>query len=403
MKYTIALILLFNLHLQAQDTTTLRIDITQAKPMNVSEVFDSIHYIKLKFPEGCKNQNILGRVRITKNYFLTYDLSLKILFIFNRQGDFVNKIDRLPKETMNVNDFNSLATFDVDFDSDLIYFGYQEEQTGRNAFYISCLDIHGKEIYKKKGFDNPPLKQYFIQKLAATTFLTSASCALKEINEKPTEPYFQIFNFKEGITNKFLTIGRDPSYKFITEYMSSRGKETYWSKPFLYNAVKFSSKGKPSVLKFMFPAQVCIPDNLPLSDDYLKNFQIAMDYANSNKGVLFEISPVFQIEKWVFFSAGVFSSTGFRSHFLYSQKTGAIVDLKQVKPDKLCKSAPFMSYGIIGVDDQYAYTSIPSVVLNQNATPQSNFVSPNATSVTIGAPSNDNGVYLLQLKIRSDF
>jgi len=179
MKYTIALILLFNLHLQAQDTTTLRIDITQAKPMNVSEVFDSIHYIKLKFPEGCKNQNILGRVRITKNYFLTYDLSLKILFIFNRQGDFVNKIDRLPKETMNVNDFNSLATFDVDFDSDLIYFGYQEEQTGRNAFYISCLDIHGKEIYKKKGFDNPPLKQYFIQKLAATTFFDQCQLCLK--------------------------------------------------------------------------------------------------------------------------------------------------------------------------------------------------------------------------------
>ena len=79
------------------------------------------------------------------------------------------------------------------------------------------------------------------------------------------------------------------------------------------------------------------------------------------------------------------------------------MDLKQVKPDKLSKGVPFMSYGIIGVDDQYVYTSMPSIVLNQNATPQSNFVSPNATSVTIGAPSNDNGVYLLQLKIKSAF
>jgi len=45
MKYLLSFILLLSQHLQAQDTTTLRIDVAQAKPMNVSEVFDSIHYI----------------------------------------------------------------------------------------------------------------------------------------------------------------------------------------------------------------------------------------------------------------------------------------------------------------------------------------------------------------------
>ncbi|HOZ84956.1 MAG TPA: 6-bladed beta-propeller [Niabella sp.] len=405
MKYLLSFILLLSQHLQAQDTTTLRIDVAQAKPMNVSEVFDSIHYIKLKFPEGCKHQNILGRISVTKNYFLTFDGGVeKAIFIFDKKGNFINKIDHLPKKTMDEKDIFSLAAYVIDFDSDLIYFGYKDTENKKRRFYISCIDVYGKEMYKKTVFENPPLDQYFIQKLDEETFLLNSSFDAKELTDLPTHPVFQILNLKNGITKSFLNISGDSSYKFYNRYISVAGhKETYWSKSYNYQAVKFNGKGNPSVLKFIFPAQVCMPHVLPLTDDLIKNYQTADDFAQKNKTIISEINSIFSLRQWVLFRVEGYSSKGHSTNFMYSQKTGAIVDLKQVKPDKLSKGVPFMSYGIIGVDDQYVYTSMPSIVLNQNATPQSNFVSPNATSVTIGAPSNDNGVYLLQLKIKSAF
>ncbi|PZP39718.1 MAG: hypothetical protein DI598_19775, partial [Pseudopedobacter saltans] len=82
-------------NMSAQNVQTLRIDPESAVGGNVTDFFDSVTYIPL---ETTKDVLIgdMQHLQVSKNYIYFSSRDSKCIYVFDKSGKFVAKIDRLP-------------------------------------------------------------------------------------------------------------------------------------------------------------------------------------------------------------------------------------------------------------------------------------------------------------------
>ena len=85
--------------LSCQKKTNSEVDVIEINPlhakesMNLSEIADSIKCVRLKNTSE-KTMGMILEIVIKKNYIYAWDMSQKIIFVFNKEGNYISKLDK---------------------------------------------------------------------------------------------------------------------------------------------------------------------------------------------------------------------------------------------------------------------------------------------------------------------
>lgn len=128
-------------------TRKVRVDPTQAFGGDVTDLVDSVRYIPLE----TTNESIFGAIsnlQVNDRYFVFFDFDTKALYTFDKGGKFVGKINKIPVDGWNRDNYYALSQFTFNKHSNDIYVVYND--TRRNTKWLLVFNIKGQTVKKMK-------------------------------------------------------------------------------------------------------------------------------------------------------------------------------------------------------------------------------------------------------------
>lgn len=119
----------------------VKINPKEAKEINLSEIVDSVKYIKLQ-TKDCEMGRLYGII-IKEKYIYALDLDQQILFVFDKNGEFVSKLD---KQGRGPDDYLHMGPVFIDKDEKFIEL---INNNGKNTSLLKYSNISFKLLSKK--------------------------------------------------------------------------------------------------------------------------------------------------------------------------------------------------------------------------------------------------------------
>lgn len=390
----------------AQSSIDLRIDTTYALGANASQLFEEITFTTLKMPEKSNHDLLVNNLEVSKNYYIITDQTLKAVLVFNRQGDLLTTIDKLPIKNWNPKkDRIDEIGHSVDYETEVLYFYYEQREEGKKNLYSVAITMQGetKEI-KKIPLDITQMVSPGLLKLAGDNLLCFNVLTPQEQQTDTTVAGIYIFNTKKLSTTPLLPWYNGHTYErflppyFITGATGSFGVTT--TKQYNYRVAYIDNTARLNWYNFIFPQHMSLPPlhTLPLTNNESKNATIFSDFSAQGK-VMF-VSDVIPMDNLISFKLNKYWGKEM-GNFLFSTTSNRLYKLEKIRPDSLSHNLPFLNRGITTAHENYFYTSMPSYMMQKESNHQ--VISQNGTvTVQTSNPVQLGNHIIIQLKPRKN-
>lgn len=380
--------------LSAQQTTTIRIDPTQARGATASEVFSTIKFVPLETTK----ESIFGTIHqleVFDSMYFILDKVSRAIFIFTYDGTYKSKIqaggsdkffdyftiNKHSKQICVLNDFvNGVLIYD--FNGNLIKTMPHPERPS-SIFYL------GKNSYL----------YYNRRRIAYTDTLSirydlSFSDSLGVVRKKRHPYNAQFENGEFNIENNFLThSGEDGS--------------AFFSMPFEYSLFQVNDTGVIHNYKFIFPATNSLPQGF-VTDSIFKGKRARSVYGNEDAAhKVNSIQTAYKIRNYLLFAAPMGrSNVGNNYNYLYNVINGRLLSFSKVTGDSSSSYLPIMSSvfeKILFAKNGTVYSSLPAFrIFSIKETLEKNIVYPNSIEKLLASGSKNHNPVLVVVELKKN-
>ncbi|WP_316824164.1 MULTISPECIES: 6-bladed beta-propeller [Pedobacter] len=326
--------------IDSSQVITLRIDPGDARGTSISDIFDEVEFIPLE----SKKESVFGKIKqleIAENRFVIFDEDTKNIFIFDRNGKFIAKINQGKINTIGKQE-------------DQMFYGFQIRKVGSKSLITIqagkssvFFDLDGslvkKEPANKKEWD-------IVYRFPGSGIVVRSNELIKSNMDSS---YYELVLYNSE--NRFLTaffpfalnkiINDDliNSGKVFFDYGSS--SEVFYTRYFENNIYRIGEKKAELAYRFILPEKYSLPDGFIENSSYKGK---RMEYLMKNRDKFYGIFNTYTCGDNLFFN---FSSFGFdRKAFIYNLKDNQLMSIGDLEPDALSSFLPVTDLGVL---DEY--------------------------------------------------
>ncbi|MGD8747671.1 MAG: 6-bladed beta-propeller [Balneolaceae bacterium] len=308
------------------NTTKIHVNLDNAKPLHMSNVFSDIHYYYLKSPNN-RPIGSIWKLMVQDNYVALYDRSRKSVWIYNLDGKYVNEVKipvgRGPGELTDINDVIFTKNHNIYALGNFKIVGYKLDNS-----YLEEVDFHFR-LYRFT-YDNST--KSFI------SYASNSINAARSDNEHAGDNL--IFLNKEGkITKSVLPIPKERaqiSYGIPNNFPTYKGQQLFISH---LNDTVYTIEAKKAIPKYILDyGEHAIPKGVfKLRKKYSKNIHHWTNFMKkeiTDKGYVTYLSYFNETDSYIYFRIG----TGKKSFNVLYNKTSKKTS---ITPDKMINDIDF--------------------------------------------------------------
>ncbi|MBC7758725.1 MAG: 6-bladed beta-propeller [Phormidesmis sp. FL-bin-119] len=332
----------------SKDTTALheiRINPKTALAQEVfaEDAFNSVEY----FPLQTTKQSLFGTIdqlEITPEYFfileknhrqVNYNVNSAVL-IFKRSGAFHTKIITVECFSFAINRFsNEIVVIDYRTQSNLVYnYNGKLIRTDKRDFFSAALEYTSPSTimaYKNYISDDINIKARSIE---------FGNLVLTDTLFKPLKAFLPFDTLK--IFRQEINAG-------TTRFFSRSGEKLYFHTPYFSEIYEIKDNQLYPQYKFILPLVNSLPQGFGNNQMFYKQ---RLAHIDKHPEQVYDITNFFESDDMLTFKL---YSQKTRNSFLYSLKTGNLIDLQSVEPDNKLLSVP-LSEDILSSDGKSLIT-----------------------------------------------
>ncbi|MFB5946614.1 6-bladed beta-propeller [Albibacterium profundi] len=394
------LLLTFYLTSLAQEeivTQTLRIDIPNARGATVSEVFEEVNYIPLE-SNKVSLFNKIDQLLVTDQYYVILDRVGNAILIFEKDGTFHAKIDRIPKRKKPSYPSTMFQVISVDqVRKEIITYS----SFGEYAGFLYVFDVDGNFLREQKVEAN------------ISEFISIGSGRLIAYDSPPDEAgdkdttYALTYIEPDGALGKkyfphnFYLPSDDRWSDDNNLYPFGDGTKVLSKEFYQYEVIELDSGGIVAKYNFVLPMSYSLPKDFLTNTEYDNRRE---EFIKSNPSVVYSLSHLYRIDDYLLFHTANFDHVDKKRDLIYHLKTGTLLSYRHIQPDSSNSYLPV--YNIVAkvqaADQEHFYTSISSSYMfmeyreNKRRNPVYNDV---LTQYFTAGSRNDNPV-IIQMKLK---
>lgn len=391
------MISLFSNAQEVETAQTLRIDIPNARGATVSEVFEEVNYIPLESNE-VSLFNKIDQLLVTDQYYIILDGIGNAIFIFEKDGTFHAKIDRIPNRKKPSFPGVLFRTVSVDQARKEII-TYSSFNEYRGFFYV--FDMDGNFLREQKL--EASLSEFI--SIGSGTLIAYASPPDEEIDGDTT--YALTYIGPDGTLGKkyfphdFYLPPDDRWSDDNSLYAFGDGTKVLFKEFYQYGVTELDSAGIVAKYNFVLPMSYSLPKDFLTNTEYDNRRE---EFIKSNPSVVYSLSGLYKIDDYFLFRTASFDHDDKKHDLIYHLKSGTLLSYRHIQPDSSNSYLPV--YNIVAkvqaADKKHFYTSISSSEMfmeyreNKGRNPVYNDV---LTQYFTAGSRNDNPV-IVQMKFK---
>jgi len=356
----ISILFLYPGYGKAQDETKIdsskvrkiRIDPQTAKGLSAAKLFEEVKFIPLETTKESLFGNI-SKMEVLQDRFVIYDIDTRSVFIFSKDGHYINKITN--KDVSKINKNSIIVTFQIakvdtstfiDIQSrDIIYrfnkAGVFQKSIKPDLFY-NALKINNTSIIQNFSTDNKNIYEFAISKGG-------------EIKK-----YFP-FTYKRYEENDYISLG--PRF-----YANSEGDKFLFHLYYSPDLFEITEDGVSLKYQIILPTDISLPSGF-LTDPQYKFKQ--QSYLAANKNTVYGLSGCYTFGNYLFINLTRWTQQhNIKKNLVYNLKTNELISIQDIGPDETSHFLPindstiggsFLNLGFLCADKEKLYTSMSAV------------------------------------------
>lgn len=273
------------------DIVELRID------PNYSTLIDSSNnaistqtFLQLETNKNCEISYI-SKLQVSSNNFYILDENLNNLFIFNKNGKFLNKVNNNRKI-----DVKNIHSFSVSDSQNLL------KINDSHSPYFYYFDLEGNFIKKeeKVNYDELDFTLTDYGEIIYKSFPSKEESPSSSENSFLSLKYLTNGTVKNIFPNELKGIYSEDIYETRNHFYSNTPNRPTFVMPYDYSVYEIDSLG--TILerfKFIFPISNTIPKDFLIDEKYKGNRQ---NYLSNNNSIIYSFEDVYYNQNWITFN-----------------------------------------------------------------------------------------------------
>lgn len=359
----ISVFIAFTLLSAGQPIKKIRINPDYARGGTVSQIFESVTYIPLETTKESTFGSI-NNLQVSKHYFTFYDFDTKSIYIFDKKGKFVSKIDKAPN--MPKEYIYGLSNFVLNPFDELIYliYAYRNHDNPKRPVVIQLA------VFNPAGGLNKVVKldTTLFKSLNYSSFTFTDSHTTLFANEtrhNSSQHYFTLLKeFSQVIQPLIPYSASDPFIDFAKNYQvnSRSATNSIWARNHDFDVDIMEDK-QFLKYRFVFPARLSIDSAVYKDTAMMKDPMLLDTYNRKHKDVITSIGDFYKSGNLLTFLLLKGNSFNNNDVYLNSLSSGKLYSFGKISPDSTNGYFPLIQYAITGADSQYLYSFLPAYSL----------------------------------------
>jgi hypothetical protein len=354
-----------------QDTTVLRIDPDDALGGTSGEMFKDIAYIPLEnTPASVVGE--ISKLEVVKKYFIILDRSMDQVLIFNTDGSFHARCEKIPGLVKNagmVNNFNFNVFGDFAIQRDKQQIVVRSNLDRENLFVFNYDGGFAEKIPLPKKNNGTRFWGYaFLNNKTSIYAVSHASFQQDSTGTSANELYLSnnfSTNFKREIKYDQNNIAKGSDIEVNLSgpfYYSGIKSSCFFTRPYDYNIYMIDPDGISKVYKVLLPLSYSVPTDFLVNEEKYRSKR--REYLNKNNQLVYVFSNVYSLDNNLIFTI---NNHKYSDHkiFSYNLKTGSVFSLLNVSSDSSSFFLPLINKNssVQACDGQFIYSSFSSLEL----------------------------------------
>ncbi|HMR82059.1 MAG TPA: 6-bladed beta-propeller [Niabella sp.] len=336
----------------------LRFDPQQALGGDVSDLIDSVQYIPLETTKE-STFGFISNLQVNSRYFVFFDSDTKAIYIFNNEGKFIGKVNKLPADIgWDKSDFYPLSQFTFNKSTDDIYIVFNDKGKGKKwllQFNVKGVCIDKTDFTKTGG--------RFTDRFAILdngSFLFSDHL-FSPLSDKQTYFYkLKRFNSHgEGVMpllKNDIFISRNAGKGYTLSNYS--GNISVWTREFDYSFLVFDSD-KICKYDIILPARMSLDSSKYRAPDFFNKIETVWEYARENK-IVERLSAIGLSDNLLAFKKLSGTSSSMRDNFILSLQSKNFYSFDHITSDEKSYFLPIGSVEISAFENGIIYNEVAS-------------------------------------------
>lgn len=327
------------------DVKELRISPQHAETKELTKLFESISYLPLQLIKGEEIDEI-SQLEITKNQYIILDKQQNVIFFFDKQGKFLNKIS--PNDQHINPKYVEIRSFSIDQKHDLLFFN----DIGSQYLYKFKLDGTFLDVMEKTDFS---VDQYVIYNEKVINYYNYSKSTNIILRDKENKKIIStILKFDTTLFDSEQDV-----FSLNKILHQSSLNESVLTLPYDYKSYSIGDNNELfEAIKFVFPI------NLSLPNDFLSNIIYKGNrflFIKNNPSVIYCIKDVYFNKNWI--TLCLMSNVSINT-YLYNTETMELYKLNNA-PQISLGFELFHTNDILGIEDNKLISSVNSGLLKE--------------------------------------
>lgn len=353
----------------AQDTTLLRVDPDDALGGTATDLLKDVVYIPLEnTPASVVGE--IAKLEVVEKYFIILDRSLDQVLIFNRDGSFHTKCEKIPglvKNTaMNDNfNYNMFGDFAIQREKQQIVVRTNLDKENLFVFNYDG-DFSDKIPLSKKNngtrfwgyaFLNGDTSVYYV---SPTIFKpeSDGTCAYElYLSDNFSSNFKQEISYEQNNIAKGIDATVNLAGPF---YYSGIKNSCFFVRSYDYNIYNINANGIKSIYKVLLPLSYSVPIDFLVNEEKYRSKR--REYLQKNNQLVYVISNVYSLDNMLIFTINNNKYSN-NKIFLYNTQNATVFSLLNISPDSSSFFLPIVNKNnsIQACDGHHLYSSFSSL------------------------------------------
>ncbi|MDF2476872.1 MAG: 6-bladed beta-propeller [Sphingobacterium sp.] len=355
----------------AQDTMFLRVDPDDALGGTATDLLKDIVYIPLEnTPASVVGE--IAKLEVVEKYFIILDKSLDQVLIFNKDGSFHAKCEKIPglvKNSAMIDNFNYNVFGDFAIQREKQQIVVRTNLDRENLFVFNYDGGFSGKIPLSKKNNGTRFWGYAFLNGDTSIYHISPTIFTQESDETGTYELYLSDNFSSNFKQEIpyeqnnIARGMDVLVNLAGPFYYSGIKNScFFTRSYDYNIYNIDANGIKSVYKVLLPISYSVPIDFLVNEEKYRSKR--QEYLQKNNQLVYVISNIYSLGNKLIFTINN-NKYSKNKVFLYNIQNSTVFSLLNISPDSSSFFLPIVNKhnSIQACDGHYLYSSFSSLEL----------------------------------------